>query len=453
MFLLKVGVVQNVLIAASAVTFQLLIISWASRISTDYVAAIGLIELVITWAVTVFFFGGEQYFVNFIHKYHCTNYKKIVQFLLGTVFIVMVSVYAFFVVLDSIYFDFLIKNNGVNFVQFHTIATCALFSVFISILVAYFRGCLNITLALLCEKSYVVVFSTILAILFLVSEVNQGIVLENDIIFDVAVVACIASFVFWFLYFLKSSSASCDVSEKDKPSSRCLSFSDDFVISYVSKEGKFFYLTALVVLIFERIDQVVLIAIFGISELAGYYACYKLSFAVRFITKTINTSIYPYLSDLVCREKQDDFFDLYRVSRLVNFTIAFVFTSVLYLFSEQILSLLFAREFVEYKLVLEVMAVALLFSALNQVDFNFLNAQGNSKLFFTNSLVTVCVQLVCIFLLYTSLGLIALVFSRLVASVVGHLFASWNLKEYKVSIFPSFACFGFLMSITIKVFS
>lgn len=445
--MLKSRVLINIAISIFAVGLQVFVISLVSRISPEHVAVIGIIELVVSWGVALAYFGGEQHFVNFVNKHKDVPRKRVVMSVMSLAIILMfVFYFLYFSIGKSILNDFE-KLDTLSLQQEYLISAIAFLITLLTIIVSFFRAQLDITIAVLCEKSYVILFS-ILVIAILVSiKFNSD--LSVNSIYIAAVLAAFVSLLFWYGYFLFGNKHKVDLLSESVNSN--LSHRN-ILRRYISREGAYFYLTAIIIIIFERIDQLVLVSTIGLTALGGYYACYKLSFAVRFISKTINTAIFPYLSRFASKDNPNELYELYLINRKTNFIIALVFTFILYTFSESILFFLFDDTFSQYEIVLEIMAVALLFSSLNQVDFNFLNALGKSKVFFQNSILTVSVQVIFIILFYSQLEVTALVLARLFAVIVGYLFASWHLRKYGQNYIPLFICSCYLVHSLAKVF-
>ncbi|KZZ47678.1 hypothetical protein A3755_14765 [Oleiphilus sp. HI0085] len=113
--------------------------------------------------------------------------------------------------------------------------------------------------------------------------------------------------------------------------------------------------------------------------------------------------------------------------KVLNFLIAIACSLPLVFLSEQVINLFYGEELVAYSLILKFMALALVISSANQVDFNYLNSIGKSKVFFANSVITVFVQIFLIFMLLPIYGVETLVISKFLAVFTGFLIAQYSL--------------------------
>ncbi|EJL6785790.1 hypothetical protein NMR91_004732, partial [Vibrio alginolyticus] len=197
--------------------------------------------------------------------------------------------------------------------------------------------------------------------------------------------------------------------------------------------GFYFFSTLLIILIYERIDQMVILDRFDLTDLAGYFACFKLAFLIRFVSKSVNSAMYPYLSKL---SSNDDIkaVELFKDIKLVNFLIALILSLPLILFSDGIIGFIYGDQFVEYSQVLKIMAIALIVSVSNQSDFNLMNSRGYSNFFLINSILTVIVQCTVIILLIKSMGVLSLVLAKYFAVICGFIFSTFLLVKNKVPI-------------------
>ena len=411
--ILKLGAGHNLIVAVAAILIQILTMSFLARYQKELIGVYALIEICSAWLIAFFFFGGEQYFINFKNK---SNYRifNLVKFNILLVFIgavILGSILTFF----DIYSILLVE--GLNTFPILSLVLCTFFISSIAIIASAFRSDLSIFEAALCEKSFIFFFCiTIVSSILLFPEFMT---LKSAV--NIALVVSAIIFVFW----LYRCNTLCREGRESK--------FNELKKEYFSREGLYFFFTGIFIVIFERIDQAIILSAFGLIELGGYFACYKLAFAVRFVTKSINSAIFPYLSKFNNNNPVEGLL-LHLETKNINFAIAAIFCVPLFLFSESILLIIFGSDFIQYSTVLQIIAIALVISASNQVDFNLLNSLGKSKSFFINSVLTVTVQLIVIGLLFESHGIIGLAFARLCSVFIGLIYSQYLLYKEGIAL-------------------
>jgi len=417
-------------ISAVAVVIQIFIIGYFGRINEEFISYIAIIEITVVISFAMSFFAGEQYLINFYNK---QKYDKRRLFYFLSI-IVLFNLSMFFIL-----FYLGMNLNIINDIklEFHYFMMLFFISVFTSlsiIISILFKADFNFLKSIICEKIYIIISMFGLFIFYSIFSI-----VNNDLIFYMSFFASLLSISISLLVFYKKTSKM----------HRKLSFCDfkTFFYKYSSKEGLFFYLTIIVIIIYERIDQVLIITLIGTSSLAAYYALFKLSYGVRFLTRSINTIFYAFLSK---NFSHTDSLLMYKFNRNLNFVISLIFTIIILMFSQKVIYLFFGQNFVKYSLILEIMSVGLLFSSLNQVDFNFLNSKGYSKLFFKNSVLTVFIQLLVIVLTYKKYGLIGFAFAKLSAVIVGSLYSYYYLRSYSKENYALIVSFVFLIYLLVR---
>ncbi|MBE4605957.1 hypothetical protein, partial [Vibrio navarrensis] len=265
--ILSMGAGSTIGVSAVAIILQIFVVSYLSRVDSEYVAFIAIFEIFTAWIIALCFFGGEQHFVNVYNR--SDNKKHVLTTYLFSYFTLLFPFSLVFYVLLSL--DY-INTGGFDILGLYL--TCISIG-FSSVTAAYYRSRLKILLASLLEKFTVCSFYLFLLVFFLYGDekVNSYLIIYS--IFT----QC------GLLYFVRGELSI---------SKNILSLSKEIF----SKGGFFFFLTLLIILIYERIDQMVLLSKFNLTDLAGYFACFKLAFLIRFISKSVNSSMYPYLSKL-----------------------------------------------------------------------------------------------------------------------------------------------------------
>ncbi|EHU4934660.1 hypothetical protein KY890_004080 [Vibrio vulnificus] len=400
--ILSMGAGSTLGVSAIAIIIQMSVVSYFSRAAPEYIAFIAIFELFTAWVIALCFFGGEQHFVNVFNR--SKSGTHVLSIYLITYFLLLLPFsFAFFTLYRLDY----ISTGGFNVVGLYLTCVTIGASVIIS---AYLRSQLKILLASSLEKLTVCSVYIILLLFFLCEGDN----LDGYLIVFSVFFLCL------LLYFFRNN----------------LSISKDDL--YICKDifstgGAYFFVTLLVILMYERIDQMVILDGFELTDLAGYFACFKLAFLIRFISKSVNSAMYPYLSKL---SSNDDVkaLELFKDIKLVNFSIALILSFPLIFLSEEIIRFIYGDQFVEYSNVLQIMAITLIVSVSNQSDFNLMNSRGYSSYFLINSVLTVIVQCAVIMSLINSIGILSLVLAKYFAVIFGFIFSTLLLVRNNVAI-------------------
>ena len=149
--ILKLGAGHNLIVAVAAILIQILTMSFLARYHTELIGVYALIEICSAWLIAFFFFGGEQYFINFKNKSNDRIFN-LVKFNILLVFIgavILGSILTFF----DIYSILLVE--GLNTFPILSLVLCTFFISSIAIIASAFRSDLSIFEAALCEKSFI----------------------------------------------------------------------------------------------------------------------------------------------------------------------------------------------------------------------------------------------------------------------------------------------------------
>lgn len=400
--ILSMGAGSTLGVSALAIIIQMSVVSYLSRSAAEYVAFIAIFELFTAWVIAVCFFGGEQHFVNVFNR--SKSSAHVLSTYLITYFLLLIPFSFVFFAFHRL--DY-INTGGFDVVGLYLICVTIGLAVIIA---AYFRSQLKILLASSLEKLTVCSVYVMLLVFVLC---------DGD---DLDRYLTLLSIVYlgFLLYFVRGELSL---------SRNSLGISKDIF----SKGGFYFFSTLLIILLYERIDQMVILDRFSLTDLAGYFACFKLAFLIRFISKSVNSAMYPYLSKL-SSNNDDKAEDLFKDIKLVNFSIAIILSLPLVFFSKEIISFIYGENFIEYSKVLQVMAIALIVSVSNQSDFNLMNSRGYSNYFLINSVLTVIVQCTVIIFLIKSMGVFSLVLAKYLAVIFGFIFSTFLLVRNNVDI-------------------
>lgn len=189
-------------------------------------------------------------------------------------------------------------------------------------------------------------------------------------------------------------------------------------------------LTNVAILVYERADQFLILAFLGPAELAVYFVCYKISFAVRFVTKAVNQVFYTYIARANRNNKEEN--DLIGENFRINAMAAFFFAVCAMLFSERILEFL-GSKYENGAFVLGVLCLSLYLSVPNQIIFNLINSRSGGSFYLRNAISTMAIQLFLIVSLITALGVSAVLIARISAVIFGNINAFFFAKRMGIS--------------------
>ena len=193
------------------------------------------------------------------------------------------------------------------------------------------------------------------------------------------------------------------------------------------KAGGFHCLSTIFVIVYMKIDQVLVGKMMGMNALGNYSAAVRLSDAWYFLPMTISAIFYP-LALLHQKEKDNIYvqliFDL-------TFWISVVVIGVALFFSDEIFLLMFGDRFVVDKLLLNLLFYSGFFISLCISTAAWLNVKGDRKIIFLRSLMGALTNIVLNLYLIPRYGLVGCGFATLISYGVTFIitFAHGDSKE------------------------
>ncbi len=201
------------------------------------------------------------------------------------------------------------------------------------------------------------------------------------------------------------------------------------------KAGGFHCLSTIFVIVYMKIDQVLVGKMMGMNALGNYSAAVRLSDAWYFLPMTVSSVFYP-LALLYQKEKDNRYiqliFDL-------TFWVSVVVIGVALFFSDEIFFLMFGDRFMVDKLLLNLLFYSGFFISLCISTAAWLNVKGDRKIIFLRSLLGALTNIILNLFLIPSYGLVGCGFATLISYGVTFLitFAHADSKECVTYMFRS----------------
>lgn len=200
-----------------------------------------------------------------------------------------------------------------------------------------------------------------------------------------------------------------------------------------SRRARNFSLTNVVVFAYERLDQAIILWLFGAKALAVYFICFRVSFAGRFLSKAINQVYYVLVAKAFSNNSRGsegkNAHELASIGFKVNSSCAFVLCALGMVFEKQVLGFFFSRQ-PDTSGILPLLLLSIFLSVKNQAAFSLINARGLSNYYLSNSLIVIGVQAFSIGLMAMPFGVHGVAIARVLAVIVGNV----NADRYLASI-------------------
>lgn len=187
-------------------------------------------------------------------------------------------------------------------------------------------------------------------------------------------------------------------------------------------------LSAIVIMIYMRIDQIMLKEMVGDKEAGIYSVAVRLVEVFYFIPMVVSQTVFPYIIQ-AHNESEENFYFLlqrfYNTMALVAYLIAIPIT----FFARDIIFLLFGNEFIEASSILIILVGSIIFTNLGVASGSFLTAINRNNLSFFRTLIG-CISNVVLNLLlipkYWGVG-------AAIATLI-----SYGISTYVICLHPSF---------------
>ncbi|GFE58376.1 flippase [Geobacter sp. AOG1] len=187
--------------------------------------------------------------------------------------------------------------------------------------------------------------------------------------------------------------------------------------------------------IFMRMDTLMIGAYLNPIGVAYYGAASKIPDASRQMFESFRSVYFPNIAELFSHKKYDEAQTLLNNAlRLITF-ITGMATLVVYLFKEQIVGLLFSREYLDCAPVLFLLMIALSMGLVGYILGTSLVAAGYSKLPVLINIVDTVVTVIANFVLIPAFGIMGAAYAAIIARGVTIPFNVYFLKRY--GIYPN----------------
>lgn len=196
----------------------------------------------------------------------------------------------------------------------------------------------------------------------------------------------------------------------------------------------FLYLSTILVFVYDKIDQIIIVNKLGLSILGGYYLIIKVVNMVKLIPNTYNSTFYPYICKQLKRENSDFIFN-----NILSKNLLFIFPLAItvILNSNLIITILFGLDYIQYSLLLQILTSSILLFAPNVILNNFLYALEKSNKYFPISFISVLLEVILIYSFIDKFGIIIVTMAKICSSVIVLIFCKlYLIKEGYKSKLP-----------------
>ena len=182
-------------------------------------------------------------------------------------------------------------------------------------------------------------------------------------------------------------------------------------LKFYTKAGFLHCLSTIFVIVYMKIDQVLVGKMMGMNALGNYSAAVRVSDAWYFIPMTISSIFYP-LALLNQKEKDNKYLQL-----IFDLTlwVAVIIIGIAFLFSDEIFHLMFGGNFIVNKLLLNVLFYNGFLISLCISTASWLNVKGDRKIIFVRSMTGAFINIVLNLYMIPRLGLIGCGFASLIS--------------------------------------
>lgn len=203
-------------------------------------------------------------------------------------------------------------------------------------------------------------------------------------------------------------------------------------------------LSAIAVIIYMRIDQIMIKEMLGVYEVGIYSAAIRLIEATYFIPAIIVASLFP--SIISVKNKSEGLY----LSRIRRLYFVFVWTAillsfVLFIVSDYLINLLFGIEYLDSVRVLEIASLLILPIFISALHGKWLIVEGLQKFTIYYSLLAVFANIIFNFIFIPKYGVVGAVYASLLSQLVPYsiLLTSRKLRPQFMMILSAFNIFLF----------
>lgn len=417
----KDGFKWMLLLSTLAIPIQFLISVVIGRVSAEALGIYASVELILSLIVIFIFIGGEYTFIKFIPRFK--SKKSSINFYLSS--LVVLSILYIIITLSFeytwVYFEEELKISRFEALFTYKLYYLGYLYLLWSISVAYLKGMNSLKYATISQKMPIVIpliyFFTSIIFEFSLSTRSQ-VILSFYLMTIVGL-----SLSLYFIYKVKRNDEMISNIIKEHKSN---SFKEIF------KYSSYIYLSGIVIFIYEKLDQLIIMANFNIGILGIYFACYKISLLAKFIPKTMNQSLLPSFSEMISTDDKTSIEKYHNKNIKFNLIFSSLVSGFVVIFSENILSV-YGIEFAKYSWLLSGLICLFFLGTPGQVNTNLIGIIGDGKKMLTISAFVVVVQILSMYLAISYIGLWSILLARFLAVVLNQVLTNYELKKlYKV---------------------
>ena len=376
-------------ISVLAIPMQLITTALISRISSEASGTLGLLEIFYNGIIAFFMLGGETGIIKLLTNKGETNKKKsfIIKYMIVCILFFLVLNLGLRIFNIDIIQMITGQENSTSYLMYFV----ALFIIMNNILLAYIKENEKFIHYAIGIKLFNI--GNLIAVLY-VFFIARNSNVENILLITMGALQLIN-----VIY----------ISIKEKIFSK----------TNIQKHGKidltmfkylfFLYLSMILVFVYDKIDQIIVVNKLGLTILGGYYLVVKVVNMVKLLPNIYNSTFYPYICKTLKKENAN-----FVLNHILNKNLMFIYplTIIVILNSNLIISILFGTEYLSYSFILQILTSIVLFSAPTQILNNFLYAIGDSKKYFIISFLSVMLQIILITTLLDKFGLIIVPIAR-----------------------------------------
>lgn len=393
------------IISILMIPMQLITSALISRISSEASGILGVLEIFYNAIISFFIFGGENAIIKLLTNKNTKTQKKnfIIKYIIITITIFMTTI----VITKICHIDFIQKLTG----QLNS-TSILMYGVGLLIIVN------NILLYYLKEEEKFAYYA------FGIKLFNIGNFLSVIYIFffckniDVQNTLLVFMGILQLLSIIIILIKEKIIYEKEEKTDKIQIENIKFIF--------FLYLSTLLVFVYDKIDQIILVKTLGLATLGGYYLIVKVVNMVKLLPNTYNSTFYPYICKYLNRESSN-----YIFNNILSKNLFFIFplTIIIVLNSKLIINILFGMEYIQYNFTLQFLTTIILISAPTIILNNFLYALGKTKKYFQISFIAIIVQVIIIVGMIKHIGINAILIARLVSTFIIFIFCKLYLNK------------------------
>lgn len=382
-------------ISLMAIPMQLITTALISRISSEASGTLGLLEIFYNGVIAFFMLGGETGVIKLLTNESQEDKRK--NFIIKYLTVCIIFFLALTVGLRLFNIDIIQLITGQEGTTSYLMYFAALFVIMNNILLAYIKESEKFIHYAIGTKLFNV--GNLLAVLY-VFFFAKGSNIENILFIFMATLQ-----LFNVIYIIV----------KEKLFLKVNLFKREKIDLTIFKYLFFLYLSMILVFVYDKIDQIIVVNKLGLSILGGYYLVVKVVNMVKLLPNIYNSTFYPYICKTLKKENAN-----FILNQILNKNLLFIYplTIIVVLNSKIIISILFGEQYLSYSLILQILTSIILFSAPTQILNNFLYAIGDSKKYFIVSFISVMIQVILIISLIDKFGLIIVVIARGLSSFI-----------------------------------